>query len=187
MKGKVVDEEVRKKIGEGQHKSWSRLSDAEKKVRSDKQREIFSKRKDKDIFSRQGCQAIRKAAEHGSKLERAIIAFFNESEIDYRHHYKDLLPQTQLEVDFYLPEYGVVLEVDGPSHFSTDFGVENYNQQVRADEKKNGLVLGMGLSIIRIQHRRTLYKRDHYNIIGWLKDNLENLNNEVKRVDVDEL
>lgn len=187
MKGKKLDEEVKAKISERLHKKWKSLTPKEKKERSEKQRQIFAARTDKDSFSAQGCRAIRNAAKVGSKLELALKKYFDENNISYHHHYTDLLPHTKLEADFYLPAHNLVIEVDGPSHFFSNFSDQNYQSQIRADEKKNGLILGIGLSILRIQHKRTLYKRDHRNIIEYLAENLDTFNNEVRRVDVDSL
>mgnify|MGYP001607474043 CR=1 FL=1 len=185
--GKTKTEAEKIKIGDSQHKYWASLSQKEKNVRSQQQSEIFSKRKDKDEFSRKGCQAIRKAADEGSKLEKALIKFFDKTNIAYYHHYAGLLPTTKLEIDFFLPGLNVVIEVDGPSHFSANFGIENYAGQLDADQRKNGLVLGLGASIIRVQHNRTLYPRDHRNVCHWLNQTLPLLNNELKVINVDDI
>lgn len=186
-KGVPLDEETKLKISEAIHNNWNSMDDTEREKRCEIQREIFANRKDKKSFSIKGCQAIRKAVDIGSKLERELIQYFEENKVDYRHHFKGLFPNTKLEVDFYLPEYNLVLEVDGPSHFKDNLGIDAFRKQMDADNKKNGLVLQMGLSILRLGHTRTLYKRDHRKIIEYLDNNLGSFNNEVRRVNVEEL
>lgn len=187
MAGKKRTEEEKIKIGEGQHKYWDQLSEEERNKRGLQQSEVFSKRTDKAEFSRKGCQAIRRAVDEGSKFEKALIAFFNKEGIHYIHHYKGLLPATKLEVDFYLPEHSLVIEVDGPSHFTADFGISNYASQMKADNKKNGLVLGLGASILRLRHGRVLYKRDYNNVCIYLKGIIGTLNNELRIVNVENI
>lgn len=187
MKGKTWSEEHKRDLGKKQHEAWNNLSEEERKRRSEIQRENFENMPNKEEFRRKGALAIREASINGSKAEHALAKMFDENGIRYIHHYKSLLPGTKLEVDFYLPEYNCVVEIDGPSHFATNLGIDNYRSQMQADEKKNGLVLGLGASIIRLQHRRTLYKRDHYNMFEVLKNVLPTLSNELRIIDVERI
>lgn len=187
MLGKQRSEEEKILISERQHEFWKSMSEDERSRRSALQSEIFARREDKESFHKKGCRAIRRAADEGSKLEKAVKQFFDENNIEYYHHYTGLFGGTQLEADFYLPEYSIVLEVDGPSHFSADFGVDKYADQLRADEKKNGLVLSMGMSIIRVRHSTMLYKRDYRKVFNFLKTVIPTLDNELRIVDVAEL
>ena len=47
-------------------------------------------------------------------------------------------------VDFYCPEHGLVIEVDGPQHFSSD--------QAAADEERTAYLVGRGLQVIRFRN-----------------------------------
>lgn len=184
-KGIKLTEEERLHLSVRQRETWDGVSPEERERRAQTQREIFEKREDKDRFVLQGNQAIRQAAKYGSKAEHALAAKFKEHNIDFRHHYKEFLGNTQLEVDFYLPEYNCVVEIDGPSHFSATLGVDNYRGQMEADAHKNREVLKMGASIVRLQHRRTLYKLDHHNMFKALMEVLPTLSNELRIIDVE--
>lgn len=186
-KGITLTEEEKLMIAEGQHQAWEKLSDAERMERSKKQQEIFAQRADKDTFHKKGSLAIRRAIEEGSKLEKHLIEVFKKNDIEFIHHYKNLFGRTNLEADFFLPEHNIVLEVDGPSHFTTIFGVDSYVKQLEADEKKNAIVLDMGASMIRIVHGRTLYKRDYALIVERLLPILDEINNELKVINVESL
>lgn len=187
MTGKTWSEEHKRDLGEKQHKRWDKLTPEERERVSETHRENFEKRTDKAEFSYKGACAIRQASIYGSKSEHALAKLFDQHGIKYIHHFKNLLPDTQLEVDFYLPDYNCVLEIDGPSHFTANLGTDNYRSQMQADERKNGLVLKLGASIIRLQHRRTLYKRDHYNMFEVLKSVLPTLSNELRIIDVERI
>lgn len=187
MKGKTWSEEHKRELGEKQHKLWQSMSDEERKRRSDRQREIFEQKPDKESFAIKGAQAIKRASVHGSKAEHALAALFKQHGVKFFHHHTAIFPTTKLEADFYLPEYNCVVEIDGPSHFTSRLGEESLTGQIRADEKKNGIAIDHGLSIIRLQHRRTLYKRDHYNMFNALMEVLPTLSNELRVIDVERL
>lgn len=186
-KGVTLSEEERFFIAESQHKAWESLTDEERMQRSKVQSESFAKRKDKAAFQQKGSKAIRQAAKEGSKLEKFLIEVFKENNIDYIHHYKGIFGGTNLEADFFLPEYNIVLEVDGPSHFTSVFGVNAYAKQAEADQKKNALVLKMGASIIRIVHRKALYMRDYVIIRDTIVDIINEVNNELRVINVENL
>lgn len=185
-KGLKLSEEECIKISEAQFKFWQNISEEDRQARSKKQSEIFSEREDKNTFSRKGSQAIRRAVDDGSKLEKVLIKEFESRSIEYIHHYKGIFGNSNLEADFFLPEYNLVIEVDGPSHFTNNFGTDKYSQQMEADQKKNGLVLSQGSSIIRVQHHTALCKRDYRLIIESLFKTLD-INNELKVINVKDL
>lgn len=184
-KGKELSEERKRQISEHMHTAWSGLSDEERSERANVHREAFLKRSDKDSFSLRGSQAIRRAAIEGSKLEKYLIEVFNRENIQYIHHYKGLFGGTKLEADFFLPGLGIVVEVDGPSHFTSNLSDDTLHKQQQADNKKNGLVIAAGASIVRIQHFRTLYQRDFRIIEQELLAILPTLSNEMRIIHVD--
>lgn len=186
-KGVKMSEEDRVKLGEAQHKQWeSRTPEQREEIRK-KHRANFAARPDKEEFSRKGAVAIRKAADEGSKLEKYLIEFFKENQIDYIHHWKGLFGNSNLEADFYLPALSVIIEVDGPSHFAAIFSPATYAKQVEFDNKKNAAVLDAGSSIIRIQHTRTLYLRDYYAVCNKLGEVLQTIDNTLEIIDVHNL
>lgn len=187
MKGKEWSEEHKRMLGKKQHEMWASMPEEERKRRSDVQREIFENKPDKDSFHIKGAQAVKRASVHGSKAEHALAALFKENGVKYIHHHTAIFPTSKLEADFYLPTYNCVVEIDGPSHFGGRLGEGNNQAQVAADHKKNGIALDNGMSIIRLQHRRTLYKRDHYNMFNILMEVLPTLSNELRIIDVERL
>lgn len=187
MKGKEWSEEHKLMLGEKQHEMWKSMSEEERKRRADIQREIFENKPDKDSFHIKGAQAVKMASVHGSKAEHALAAYFKENGVKFIHHHTAIFPNNKLEADFYLPTYNCVVEIDGPSHFGGRLGEENYHAQVAADQRKNAIAIDNGMSIIRLQHKRTLYKRDHYKMFNKLMEVLPTLSNELRIIDVERL
>lgn len=186
-KGVTLTDEEKLALSESQHQAWENMSDDERMQRSEMQREIFAKREDKATFHKKGARAIRRAADEGSKLEKFLMETFDTLDVDYIHHYKGMFGGSNLEADFFLPQFNTILEVDGPSHFASTFGVESYNKQVEADQKKNATVLAMGASIVRIKHTKTLYRRDYNLILESLLPILKQLDNELRIINVENL
>ena len=55
------------------------------------------------------------------------------------YHKKGIVPNSNLEVDIYLPEMGAAIEIDGPSHFLPIWGEEALSKTIKSDNEKNGL------------------------------------------------
>lgn len=179
-----LTQEEKLKISEGQRKRWNSLSDEQREEFRKTQSEVFSKREDKDTFSLKGAHSVRKTITEGSKLEKKIAAHLEANNIYFIPHYKGIFGTTHLEADFFLPEYSVVIEVDGPSHFVNQFNKVETKQQA-ADKKKNAAVLSLGGSVLRIQHTRELYKIDYYNVCKMIIEVLPFLDNELRIVNLD--
>lgn len=184
-KGKSLSEDRKIQISEQTHEAWKKLTKKERDQRIKTHRDAFAKREDQKAFSLKGSQAIRRAADEGSKLEKYLMGVFDREGINYIHHYKGLFGGTKLEADFFIPSLSVIIEVDGPSHFTSNFSDDSLLKQQEADRKKNGLVLSAGASIIRIQHLRTLYLRDFRSIEQQLLAILPNLSNEMRLINVE--
>lgn len=178
-KGKKLTQEHKDKIGKSQCLNWKTFDDEKRELIRQKHRDNFNKREDKDEFVYKGAQAIRKAADEGSKLEKFIMQFLDEQGIQYEHHYKGIFGNTNLEADFFLPAHSVVLEVDGPSHFRNNFSEDTYTKQVEYDNKKDAIVLSYGGSVIRIQHMRNVSRIKCVNICRKILIALDLIDNEV--------
>ena len=64
-----------------------------------------------------------------------------------------------LQVDLYLPEYRIAIEVDGPSHFKPVWGEKNLEKNIKADQQKTGLILQSGLVMVRVKQDKSLTQR----------------------------
>ena len=76
------------------------------------------------------------------------------------YHKKGIVPNSNLEVDIYLPEMGTAIEIDGPSHFLPIWGQEALTKTIKSDNEKNGLLRYHGVIVLRVaQKKKTLSKK----------------------------
>ena len=131
---KEMSEEARQKVVETARANWEKLGEA-------KQAQI-----------REAAQeGLIKASREGSKLEKAIYDGLIQAGIAVYCHEKHKLVDEQQHIDLFLPEKGVAIEIDGPTHFLPIFGEEHLAKVIASDDKKNGLILNAGLSVIRLR------------------------------------
>lgn len=151
--GASRDEKTRVKISAQLAKYWDELSDKEKARRSLQSKvrwNNMSKSKQQEIRSK-ASKAIRISATEGSKLEKFIAKKVREDGHRVMVHKKDLIPQENLEIDLYISDLKVIIEVDGPSHFYPIWGQEKLEKQINADLRKSGTLLSKGYVILRIK------------------------------------
>lgn len=97
-------------------------------------------------------QACREASQHGSKAQIKIAEILNK-----KYGYKTLTGMTtiagigNLEVDIAIPREGVVIEVDGITHFEDVYSDNRYERAREHDQKKNDILTGAGFSVIRVR------------------------------------
>jgi very-short-patch-repair endonuclease len=63
-----------------------------------------------------------------------------------------------LQIDLFLPQHNIAIEVDGPSHFEPVWGDDALKRNKKYDNKKTGLILGKGLYLIRIKQSKDFSK-----------------------------
>jgi very-short-patch-repair endonuclease len=141
------------KISKSISESWSNLTDEEllyrRKISKDKWDKMTPD--EKECLRVASAKAIREAAETGSKIEKFLLLKLTQLNYRVDFHSKNLLPTQKLQVDLFLPDLGVAIEVDGPSHFEPVWGEEALAKTKHADQEKNGLLLGRGYCVIRLR------------------------------------
>jgi|688.fasta_scaffold343187_2 very-short-patch-repair endonuclease len=155
-KGKPRDTETKKKIGLSVLQSWDNLSETEIKNRKEKARLAWESLDDniKEDMLQKANKAVRDASKTGSKLEHYI---FNKLIGDgYRvdFHKEQVLVNTKLQIDLFLPNMNTAIEVDGPSHFEPIWGDDSLSRNQKYDNKKTGLILGKGWVLIRVKQSK---------------------------------
>mgnify|MGYP003325369255 CR=1 FL=1 len=95
--------------------------------------------------------AVRESSKKGSKLEHFLLnkLINNGYKVDF--HKEQFLVNTKLQIDLFLPKLNIAIEVDGPSHFSPVWGEEVLKRNIAYDQKKSGLIIGRGYSLIRVK------------------------------------
>jgi hypothetical protein len=91
-----------------------------------------------------------------SKGENKIKSHLGEKNIDFYMNYSfdDCRNKRKLKFDFYLPNYKVVIEYDGPHHFKENkyFGIGNLEYISNNDNIKNKYCFDNNIKIIRISY-----------------------------------
>lgn len=164
-KGVGHSEEAKVKISESQTEVWDNLTDAEREHRSAIGRKQWDSMSDaeKEEFKRKSHEKVREAAKKGSKLELFLLEELLKAGYQVDFHKEHFVKNERLQVDLFLGKIGVAVEVDGPSHFEPIWGEDVLKKNQQADAQKDGLLLGMGFCVIRVQQKRSLsakYKRD---------------------------
>jgi predicted Fe-S protein YdhL (DUF1289 family) len=122
--GKKRSEEEKQKIGLGVMEAWDNMSDQEldrrkkiaktnwEKLSQDEQQEIL----------RKANVAVRQSSSLGSKMELYILEKLLSDGYKVDFHKEQILVNTKLQIDLFLPTMDVAIEVDGPSHFEPVWG-----------------------------------------------------------------
>lgn len=153
-KGKQRKESVKRKISKTVAENWSNISDAERERRSklSKQQWDNMSESDRAELQRAAHEAIRDAAENGSKLERFVKNELEKNGYDVKIHYQGITRENpNLEVDLFLPDLNIVIEIDGPSHFLPIWGQDRLESVMKSDNEKSGLLLKDGFIVLRVK------------------------------------
>lgn len=159
-KGKTRPEYTKQKIGKSVMKSWDSISDEELEKRKNNSRqrwESMSKDSQKHILKKAN-EAVRKTSKVGSKLEQHLLQSLIGDGFKVEFHKEQTLLNTKLQIDLFLPQYSIAIEVDGPSHFEPVWGNESLKRNKKYDAKKEGLILGKGWTLIRIKQTKDYSK-----------------------------
>ncbi len=159
-KGTQRAESTKDKIGVGVMDSWSNLSEADLNRRKEKSRINWENltQDDRDNILKSANMAARESSKTGSKLEKFILTQLLKDGYRVDFHKEQMLSNTKLQVDLFLPTINLAIEIDGPSHFSPIWGQDALAKNQKYDEKKNGLLIGKGLSLIRIKQTKDFSK-----------------------------
>lgn len=151
--GKQRTEAEKNKISLGVYNAWSDLPEHERQKRQKDSKDRWNNldQKIKDNMLHSAHLAIRKSSKEGSKLEKFILSKLLENNYSVEFHKEQILSNTKLQIDIFLPKQNVAIEVDGPSHFEPVWGEDSLNKNQKYDQKKTGLIIGKGIRLIRIK------------------------------------
>lgn len=153
-KGRRRTRTERAKIAMGVSKSWDNISPEELQRRSEMSKERWDNMTAEELeaISLSAKRGMRDASVYGSKMEHYLRECLEEADIPVILHNKNLVSNTNLEVDLFLPSYNTAIEIDGPTHFLPIFGEERLLKTMEADRKKIGLLLSNNINILRVKH-----------------------------------
>jgi very-short-patch-repair endonuclease len=176
-KGTTRPDDTKTKIGVSLVHSWEQLSDNELENRKNTAKKNWEKKSknDKENMLTKANKAVRQASKDGSKLEKFISQCLIKDNHKIEFHKEQLLANTKLQIDIFLPTMNVAIEVDGPSHFAPVWGDDVLNRNISYDNKKTGLIIGKGLVLIRIKQTKDFSKSRALLIYQELKTILDNI------------
>lgn len=159
-KGKKREESIKNKIGLGVMNSWENLSDTELNQRKQNAKNNWNKLSDdeKDNIINKANKAVRESSKVGSKLEKFILNRLLSDGYKVDFHKEQVLSNTKLQIDIFIPKLNIAIEIDGPSHFLPVWGNDALSRNIKYDNKKTGLILGKGYVLIRIKQARDFSK-----------------------------
>lgn len=159
-KGKTRSEETKEKIGLSVMNSWDNMSKSELKRRSELAKLNWEKLPDhiKQNRLHEANLAVRESSRSGSKLEKYLLQELIDNGYKVEFHKEQILSNTKLQIDLFLPEANIAIEVDGPSHFEPVWGEEVLQRNQRYDNTKTGLIIGRKMNLIRIKQEKDFSK-----------------------------
>lgn len=184
-KGKKRGEETKLKISESMGKQWDNMSKKERERRSEISKETWESldSSKKLEIKKKANEGIRKASKDGSKLEKYLYNELTKEGYSIQYHKEQVLANEKLQLDMFIPAIGVVIEVDGPSHFENIWGAEHRQKTFKADNQKNGLCIGLGLWMIRVLQTKRLSQRYQRNLLDKLSKTLYDIkNHNIKKI-----
>jgi very-short-patch-repair endonuclease len=176
-KGQKRSEITRQKIGLSVLENWQSMDEntiTKRKIKAQKQWNSMDEN-DKQNMLEKANKAVRESSKNGSKLENFLLQELLKNNIRVDFHKEHNLINTKLQIDLFLPELNVAIEVDGPSHFLPVWGSDALERNIKYDNKKNGLLLGKGCVIIRIRQSKDFSPSRGRIILDKLLSHIENI------------
>lgn len=134
---KLSDEqrdELRKKIGGAWRRKWQQMTDTERRTMM----ESLSTR-------------AKETQGQGSRLERFVAEELRQRGYVVEERSVGYTAGKQFETDIALPKERIAIEIDGPTHFLPIHGEDHLRQQQERDARKDELINGAGLNMLRIR------------------------------------
>jgi very-short-patch-repair endonuclease len=184
-KGSKRNELTKQKIGMGVMTSWENLTSKELADRKRKCKEAWENLDDnvKQNITKSANNAVRKASKTGSKLESFLLNRLLEDGYKIEFHKEQTLSNTKLQIDLFVPSISTAIEVDGPSHFLPVWGEDALQKNIAYDQKKEGLILGRGMVLIRIKQTKDFSKTRATIIYNRLVDIIKQISSQFPTAD----
>lgn len=176
-KDKGHSEAAKVKISDSVANVWDEMPKKERDRRRKKAKELWDQKTPEEVraFREAAGEGVRRAAKEGSALEQYLLRALIDVGYRVEFHKEQWVVKERLQIDLYLPEENVAIEVDGPSHFDDIWGADQLLKNKQRDAIKTGLLLERGTCIIRIRQRQSLSQRYKREILADLLDTLERI------------
>lgn len=186
-KGKHHSEESRKKISEEKAKDWAKKTPEELEAISERNKQQWNNLSDakKGEIRSAAAKAIRLSSDIGSKMERCVAQGLIEAGYTVDFHKDQFFEARKLQLDIFLPEMSVAIEIDGPSHFLPIWGEAALQKSIQADTEKNALLITNKITIIRVKHlHKKISQKLERDILKAIIDELKQLKASNKKAQI---
>lgn len=152
--GKTRTDEEKSKIRQSLMDYWVALSDEEYEKKVEKSRELWYKKSEEEREEMRALAAkgMARASREGSKIEKFLKSKLGSLGYNVIFHKTGLIENHDLEVDIFLPNQNLIIEIDGPTHFIPIFGDEKLEKVIESDREKNGLLISKGYTVLRVRY-----------------------------------
>lgn len=159
-KGRQRTDSEKQNIGMSVMKSWDNMDQKQLQQKKIMSKNLWDKKTEdeKANMLQKANTAVRKSSKTGSKLEHFVLQFLINEGFKTEFHKEQILSNTKLQIDIFLPTMNIAIEIDGPSHFSPVWGEEVLQKNIAYDKKKTGLLIGKGYKLIRIKQTKDFSK-----------------------------
>lgn len=154
--GSPLTDEMKMAISEGMAKHWENVDEDFRTTHKERASEQWNNKsaEEKEALQRKARKGILLAAKNGSKLEVAIREFLTKNGILFYRNKKGILSNAEMEIDIFIPEYSVALEVDGIYHLQAIHDEDSFQRRKQADREKNALAIREGFWVVRVRVMR---------------------------------
>lgn len=181
-KGTIRDDATKHKIGLSVMDSWENMSKSELKRRSELAKLNWDNLPDDVKKNRlhEANLAVRESSKTGSKLEKYLLDGLISNGYRVEFHKEQILSNTKLQIDLFLPTLNIAIEVDGPSHFEPVWGEEVLKRNKKYDNNKTGLIIGKKMNLIRIKQEKDFSKSRASVVFNKLMEAIADIRNQGK-------
>jgi len=151
--GSQRTEEQKIKISKGTEARWKNMSKEDRQNFIDGAKDRWEKMpadRKREMLEKAG-RSLQKTTTEGSKAEKFLRQKLLDEGYDVRLHVKNLI-EGKFELDLFLPELKLIIEIDGPQHFMPIFGEKRLEEVIKFDSIKNGLLISKGYCLVRIRY-----------------------------------
>lgn len=165
--GFTRSKEEKLKISQGMSQSWQDKTPEEIESFREKIKEHWHNRTEEEAesFREASREAIRQASMEGSKLEKALSTALSDAGYVPLVHQKHSIDDRNMHLDILLEKEKIAIEVDGPFHRRQIWKEQDIERVMRADKKKNALLVKRGYRVIRVEQEKQLTKLREHNLI----------------------
>ena len=173
-KDKGHDESTKLKMSEVMSAHYQSMDEDQKEKMSERAKELWKQKSPEELKHMKDAAnaATRLAAKEGSKLEKYLFLQLIKHGWRPEFHKERFVVRSKLQVDIFIPELNVAIEVDGPGHFADIWGKGVLAKNQLRDSQMEGLLLEKGCVVIRIVQDKQLSAKNKRDILSKLLDTL---------------